>query len=386
MKQHTERLLDPKRTGHEAGRLEEELKNRIVGQDEAVRQVVNTYQTYLAGMNSPGRPIGNLLFLGPTGTGKTRLVEALAESLVGDAKAVLRIDCGEFQHGHEIAKLVGSPPGYLGHRETHPALSQTALNQYHTRTMKISFLLFDEIEKAGDSLWKLMLGILDKASLTLGDNSKVDFSSTMVFMTSNLGAADMQRALRPGLGFAPPQIAGRQKAGQPDPEINAKLADIGTAAARLAFSPEFINRIDRVLTFRPLGESQLRRILELELNLVQQRIIGTGAKRMFVLSPTQSAKEHLLRTGTDIRYGVRYLRRTIDRALVEPLSNLIASGQVGAGDVIRVNYSPKLERMTFSTPAQAPAGHAFSQPAGRWSIGERQTVGTDCGHSSAECG
>jgi ATP-dependent Clp protease ATP-binding subunit ClpB len=340
------------RTGHDAERLEDELKSRVVGQDEAVRQVVNTYQTYLAGMNSPGRPIGNLLFLGPTGTGKTRLVEALAESLVGDAKAVLRIDCAEFQHGHEIAKLVGSPPGYLGHRETHPALSQSVLNQYHTGNVKISFLLFDEIEKASDSLWKLMLGILDKASLTLGDNSRVDFSSTMVFMTSNLGAKEMQRAMRPGLGFAPPEIGGKHRTGLAEQDMNAKLADIGTAAARQAFSPEFMNRIDRVLTFRPLGESQLRRILDLELHLVQQRILGAGADRMFVLAPTQSAKDHLLSTGTDISYGVRYLRRTIDRALVEPLSNLIASGQVSSGDVIRVNYSPKLERMTFSAAAQ----------------------------------
>jgi ATP-dependent Clp protease ATP-binding subunit ClpB len=358
MGQRTERLLDPRRTGHEAGRLEEELKRRVVGQDEAVRQVVNTYQMYLAGMNSPGRPIGNLLFLGPTGTGKTRLVEALAESLVGDAKAVLRIDCGEFQHGHEIAKLVGSPPGYLGHRETHPALSQTALDQHHTRNVKISFLLFDEIEKASDSLWKLLLGILDKAALTLGDNTKVDFSSTMVFMTSNLGAIEMQRALRPGLGFAPPASGGRPRTAQAEPEINAKLSDIGTAAARQVFSPEFINRIDRVLTFRSLGESQLRRILELELHLVQQRILSAGAERMFVLS----AKDHLLRTGTDTRYGVRYLRRTIDRALVEPLSNLIASGQVHAGDVIRVNYSPKLDRMTFSTAAQAPGADTLGHP------------------------
>ena len=368
MAQRTERLLDTRRTGHEAGRLEEELKSRVVGQDEAVRQVVNTYQTYLSGMNSPGRPIGNLLFLGPTGTGKTRLVEALAESLVGDAKAVLRIDCGEFQHGHEIAKLVGSPPGYLGHRETHPALSQAALNQHHTPNVKISFLLFDEIEKASDSLWKLMLGILDKAALTLGDNSKVDFSSTIVFMTSNLGAKDMQKALRPGLGFAPPEIGGQHRTGLAAQEINAKLADIGTAAARQAFSPEFINRLDRVLTFRPLGDSQLRRILELELHLVQQRILSTGAERMFVLSPTQSAKDHLLRTGTDVSYGVRHLRRTIDRALVEPLSNLIASGQVAAGDVIRVNYSPKLDRMTFSTSAQAPAALACRQPAAMPSV------------------
>jgi ATP-dependent Clp protease ATP-binding subunit ClpB len=362
MARRTAKLLDPRKTGPEAGRLEEELKSRVVGQDEAVRQVVNTYQTYVAGMNSPGRPIANLLFLGPTGTGKTRLVEALAESLVGDAKAVIRIDCAEFQHGHEIAKLVGSPPGYLGHRETHPALSQAALNQHHTKTVKISFVLFDEIEKASDTLWNLLLGILDKASLTLGDNTKVDFSSAMVFMTSNLGAKDMQRALRPGLGFAPAG-AGHAKAGKAEPALDGKLTDIGTAAARQAFSPEFINRIDKVLVFRPLPETQLRRILDLELNLVQQRILSTGPERMFVLSLTHSAKERLLQTGSDIRYGVRYLRRTIDRALVEPLSNLIASGQVSAGDVVRVNYSPKLERMTFSTAAQSIRGHEFRQHA-----------------------
>lgn len=362
MRQHTAKLLDPRKTGHEAGRLEEDLKKRVVGQDEAVRQVVNTYQTYLAGMNTPGRPIGNLLFLGPTGTGKTRLVEALAESLVGDARAVIRIDCAEFQHGHEIAKLVGSPPGYLGHRETHPALSQSALNQHHTRTVKISFLLFDEIEKASDTLWNLLLGILDKASLTLGDNSKVDFSNTMIFMTSNLGAMDMQRALQPGMGFAPSKTGDRRGIGQVEPETNRKLADIGSAAARRVFSPEFINRIDRIQVFQPLGEPQLRRILELELHLVQQRILSAGAERALVLSLTQSAKDHLLRTGSDIRYGVRYLRRTVDRALVEPLSNLIASGQVSAGDTIRVNYNSRLERMMFSHVAEALRTVDIRQP------------------------
>ena len=180
------KLLDPMQTGPEAARLDSNVRKRIVGQDDAIQQIVDAYQTHLAGMSSPGRPIGNFLFLGPTGSGKTRLVEATAESLVGDARGIVKIDCAEFQHSHEIAKLIGSPPGYLGHRETHPLLSQEVLNQYHTERMKLSFVLFDEVEKASDALWNLLLGILDKATLTLGDNRRVDFSRAMIFMTSNL--------------------------------------------------------------------------------------------------------------------------------------------------------------------------------------------------------
>src|SRR5579871_3659336 len=207
-------LLDATQTGAEAEQLGSSLREKVVGQEEAVREIVDVYQTYLAGMSSPGRPIGNFLFLGPTGTGKTRLVEATAESLVGDASAVIKIDCAEFQHSHEIAKLIGSPPGYLGHRETHPLLSQEVLNQHHTDTMKLSFVLFDEIEKASDALWNLLLGILDKATLTLGDNRKVDFSRAMIFMTSNLGAAEMSAIISPKLGFGAAEMNRRQAVGQ----------------------------------------------------------------------------------------------------------------------------------------------------------------------------
>src|SRR5580704_17431205 len=195
------RKLDPSQTGHEAEKLNRDLHRLVIGQDDAINQIVSIYQTFLAGMTSPGRPIGNFLFLGPTGTGKTRLVEAAAESLLGDARSVLKVDCAEFQHSHEIAKLIGSPPGYLGHRETHPLLSQEVLNQYHTDTIKLSFVLFDEIEKASDALWNLLLGILDKGTLTLGDNRKVDFSRALIFMTSNLGATEMSSLMNPRLGF-----------------------------------------------------------------------------------------------------------------------------------------------------------------------------------------
>jgi ATP-dependent Clp protease ATP-binding subunit ClpA len=184
-------LLDPSRTGREAEDLEHKLRNFVVGQDEAIHEIVRAYQTYVAGLSPVGRPIGNFLFLGPTGSGKTRIVEATAECLLMDSRAVIKIDCAEFQHSHEVAKLLGSPPGYLGHRETHALLSQEALDQYHTDKVKISFVLFDEIEKASDAVWNLLLGILDKATLTLGDNRKVDFSAAMVFMTSNLGATEM---------------------------------------------------------------------------------------------------------------------------------------------------------------------------------------------------
>jgi ATP-dependent Clp protease ATP-binding subunit ClpB len=193
--------LDPTKTGREAEVFETSLRRSIVGQDEAIQQIVNIYQMYLTGMSAPGRPIGNFLFMGPTGTGKTRIVEATAEALVKNPRAVIKIDCAEFQHSHEIAKLIGSPPGYLGHRETHPLLSQEVLNQYHTDSTRISFVLFDEIEKASDALWNLLLGILDKGVLTLGDNRKVDFSRAMIFMTSNLGAAEMSALMNPRLGF-----------------------------------------------------------------------------------------------------------------------------------------------------------------------------------------
>src|SRR3978361_469876 len=236
--------LDPKKTGVDAEKLDDNLRRRIVGQDDAIQQIINIYQTHLAGMSSPGRPIGNFLFLGPTGSGKTRMVEALAESLVGDVRSVLKIDCAEFQHSHEIAKLIGSPPGYLGHRETHPLLSQEVLNQYHTDRVKISFVLFDEIEKASDALWNLLLGVLDKATLTLGDNRRVDFSRAMIFMTSNLGEAEMGSILRPKLGFATSEVERRHASGELDEGLNEKVARAGVEAARRKFTPEFINRID----------------------------------------------------------------------------------------------------------------------------------------------
>jgi ATP-dependent Clp protease ATP-binding subunit ClpB len=355
------RQLDPAQTGWEAEKLDADLRKRIVGQDAAIEQIISIYQTNLAGMSSVGRPIGNFLFLGPTGSGKTRLVEATAESLLGDGRAVIKIDCAEFQHSHEIAKLIGSPPGYLGHRETHPLLSQEVLNQYHTERFKLSFVLFDEIEKASDSLWNLLLGILDKATLTLGDNRRVDFSRALIFMTSNLGASEMGSMLRPNVGFAASDRERRNASGVIDEKLNDKVARAGLEAARRKFTPEFMNRIDKTVVFRPLGEAELRKILTLELNMVQQRVFSSATGAPFVFSLTEPAKEFLLREGTDMKYGARHLKRAIERNLVHPLSNLIATQQVRGGDLIRVDFDAFGSRLTFFKEAEDMPAYAMVQ-------------------------
>src|SRR6202051_1927170 len=344
--------LDPTRTGREAEALEVSLGRLIVGQDEAIQQIVNIYQMYLTGMTPPGRPIGNFLFLGPTGSGKTRIVEATAETLVKNARAVIKIDCAEFQHSHEIAKLIGSPPGYLGHRETHPLLSQEVLNQYQTETMKVSFVLFDEIEKASDALWNLLLGILDKATLTLGDNRKVDFSKAMIFMTSNLGAAEMSSIMAPKLGFGSSDARIKASTGVFDDKMTGKIARSGVEAARRKFTPEFMNRLDKIVTFSPLGTEQLKKILDIELNLVQQRIFNTSTDRAFVFTLSDSSKSFLLTEGTDLKYGARHLKRAIERLLVQPMSNLIATNQVRGGDWIRVDYNDDALLLSFAREAE----------------------------------
>src|SRR5919106_806027 len=336
-------VLDPSRTGREAEGLEQSLRRSIIGQDEAIQQIVNIFQMHLTGMSAPGRPIGNFLFLGPTGSGKTRIVEATAEALVKNPRAVIKIDCAEFQHSHEIAKLIGSPPGYLGHRETSPMLTQENLDRYHTEETKLSLVLFDEIEKASDSLWQLLLGILDKATLTLGDNRRVDFSKTMLVMTSNLGAREMSELISGGIGFAPKQGGKHPQ----DSEVDQKIYRTAVEAARKKFSPEFMNRIDKVVVFRSLKEHHLRLILELELASVQERImLSAGTK--FVFQCSDEAKNMLLDEGIDYKYGARHLKRAVERFLVYPLSNLVATEQVGLGDLVYVDFDDSRGKLTFS--------------------------------------
>lgn len=335
--------LDPDQKSPRAQDFEERLTARIVGQERAVRRMSGLYQIFLAGMNPPSRPIGTMLFLGPTGSGKTRVIEAAAEALYGDANAIVKIDCAEFQHSHEIAKLIGSPPGYLGHRETSPMLTQENLDRMHTDDLKLSLVLFDEIEKASDSLWQLLLGILDKATLTLGDNRRVDFSRAMVIMTSNLGAREMSELISGGIGFAP----GKGAKNPNDTDVDQKIYRTAVEAARRKFSPEFMNRIDKVVVFRSLKEHHLRQILDLELQAVQDRIMQSAGTK-FVFQCSETAKDNLLKEGLDFKYGARHLKRSVERFLVYPLSNLVATGQIGLGDLVNVDVDENTRKLVFS--------------------------------------
>jgi len=335
----TKLSLDPERRSTQTLEFQNSLGAKIVGQEEGVQALVDLYQVFCAGLNSPGRPVGNLLFLGPTGSGKTRIVEAAAEILFGDPRAVIKVDCAEFQHSHEIAKLIGSPPGYLGHRETHPLITQEALAANHTDKLKLSFLLFDEIEKASDALWQLLLGMLDKATLTLGDNRRVDLSQTVIFMTSNLGGGEITELMTGGMGFIQPKD-------KPTADLDTKVERTAVEAARRKFSPEFMNRLDKVVVFHPLQRMQLEQVLDIELGQVQQRVLET-ARGQFLFKVTQAARDFLLLEGTDQRYGARHLKRAIERHIVYPLANLLATEQVRLGDLIKIDWDGQHKQLTF---------------------------------------
>jgi ATP-dependent Clp protease ATP-binding subunit ClpB len=337
-------FLNPQLKCPRAQEFDEKLSARIVGQEDAIHDMSGLYQLFLAGLNQTNRPLGTLLFLGPTGSGKTRVVEAAAEVLFGDSKAIIKIDCAEFQHSHEIAKLVGSPPGYLGHRETLPLLSQENLDRFHTDEVPLSLVLFDEVEKASDALWQLLLGVLDKATLTLGDNRRVDFSRAVIVMTSNLGAREISDLVNGSIGFA----AAKKPNALPEDAscIDEKIRRTAVQAASRRFSPEFMNRIDKVVVFHSLNEQHLRQILELELKALQNRIMSSDTK--FVFECSDAVKEMLLREGIDWKYGARHLKRSIDRLLLLPLSNLVATGQVTSGDAVYVDLNDSGSDVEFS--------------------------------------
>jgi len=307
-----------------------------------VRRMSGLYQIFLAGMNPPARPIGTMLFLGPTGSGKTRVIESGRRSSLRRHQWCRENRLRRVSALARIAKLIGSPPGYLGHRETSPMLTQENLDRTHTEDVKLTLVLFDEIEKASDSLWQLLLGILDKATLTLGDNRRVDFSKCMVIMTSNLGAREMSDLISGGIGFAP----GKGAKNPHDTEVDQKIYRTAVEAARRKFSPEFMNRIDKVVVFRSLKEHHLRAILDLELQAVQERIMMSAGTK-FVFQCSEDAKDMLLQEGIDFKYGARHLKRAIERFLVYPLSNLVATGQIGLGDLVQIGLNKSAGKLTF---------------------------------------
>ncbi len=359
--------LDPSKRSTDTIDFQSALRSKIVGQEEAVQALVDLYQVFRAGLNSPGRPVGNLLFLGPTGSGKTRIVEAAAEILFGDARAVIKVDCAEFQHSHEIAKLIGSPPGYLGHRETHPLITQETLAACHTEKLKLSFLLLDEIEKASDALWQLLLGILDKATLTLGDNRKVDLSKTVIFLTSNLGGGEITELMEGGMGFIQPKD-------KPATGLDEKVQRTAVEAARRKFSPEFMNRLDKIVVFHPLRKEQLQEVLDIELGQVQQRVLDT-AKGQVLFRVTPAGRDFLLQEGTDQRYGARHLKRAIERHVVYPLANLLATDQVNLGDLVCIDWDKTNNRLTFVREGEGALVEPAAKRAGAAAAGAEATDG-----------
>lgn len=321
--------LDPRRHGQATREFEAFLRSRIVGQDAAIEAVTEMYQMFLVGMSPPDRPVGNLLFLGPTGSGKTYVVEVVAEALFGSPHAFIKIDCAEFQEPHEIAKLLGSPPGYVGHGQTQPLITQESLAQWHNDKLKLSLLLFDEIEKASEALWQILLGILDKATLTLGDNRHVNLCLCLIFMTSNLGAAEMRDLIEGGIGF----VTGTTVV---DAHLDEKVTRTALEAARHRFSPEFINRIDKLVVFNTLRPEHLAKVLELELGKVQQRISMATGQSHFTFRCSPAVKQWLLKEGTDPRYGARQMKRVIERNIVYALANLLATDQIAPEECIDI--------------------------------------------------
>jgi ATP-dependent Clp protease ATP-binding subunit ClpA len=323
-----------------AGNLLTELTNRVVGQTQAMTQIVPYVQMYRAGLAPEGRPAGVFLLLGPTGTGKTRTVEALADVLHGSERCMLKVDCGEFQMEHEVAKLIGAPPGYLGHRETQPMLTQQKLTAATSEGSSLSLVLFDEIEKAAPSMTRLLLGVLDKAALRLGDNTTVNFERTLIFLTSNLGARAMHREISPDFGFEAMVPQGHRGGA-------AKLGSIGMGEVRRKFSPEFINRIDAVITYLPLEAESMAAILDQQIMALERHIHNRLQERAFGLDLTGEARALLLRRGISAEFGARELKRTILRQLTQPLAAMVETGRVPPESVVRVEIAEDGESLTL---------------------------------------
>ena len=308
-----------------------------------MEQIVPYVQMHRAGLAPEGRPAGVFLLLGPTGTGKTRTVEALADVLHGSEKSLLRVDCGEFQMEHEVAKLIGAPPGYLGHRETQPMLTQQKLGSVASEGCNLSLILFDEIEKAAASMTRLLLGVLDKAILRLGDNTTVNFERTLIFLTSNLGAEAMRKEISPDFGFEA-MLASSHRGSV------GKLHAIGMGEVKRKFSPEFVNRIDAVIAYQPLQAESLAEILDQQIVALERHIRNRLEERAFDVEIGAEAHAWLLRKGTSIEYGARELKRTILRNVTQPLAAMVEMGKIPPGCTVMVNLLPDGETLTLIVP------------------------------------
>jgi ATP-dependent Clp protease ATP-binding subunit ClpB len=337
------RTLDPKRQSYKAEALASRLSLRIVGQTGPTQALLSAIAKYQSGFYDKTKPIFSMLGLGPTGVGKTGVFEAFAEGLFGSPKHMLKVDCAEFQHSHEIAKLVGSPPGYLGHRETHPFFTNASLAALRTPELDFTIVLWDEIEKASDSLWNLLLGILDKGTLTTGTNEKVDMTKTVHLMTSNVGSADISDEASIGFDAGQKQMTDQQ------------VSDTVMAAARRKFMPEFLGRLDEIAVFKTLTESEIAEVLGLQLNDLSDRIM-LSAPVPFEFNVSPAAIRQLLKEGYDRRYNARGLKHVIEKHIALPLGRLMSTGQVMPNDIIIVDFD-----QNWKYYAQIPLARAAAE-------------------------
>ncbi len=333
----------------QTGDLMKLLSRRIVGQPTALERIVPYLRMYQTHLNVPDRPAGIFLLLGPSGTGKTRTVEVLAEVLHGSAKHLLKIDCAEYQSDHEVAKLIGAPPGYIGHRETKPLLTQERLLACVSPHSDLALVLFDEIEKASPAFTALLLGLLDRATLRLGDNTTVDFEKSFIFMTSNLGAREMLKVVRPDIGF---QGVERRSAAS----IAERLQSLGLDAVRRRFSPEFVNRLDAVITYRPLGAEALAAILAHHIAELQTHVHTQLGARSFEIAVSPAAREFLVGHGASPESGARELKRTVHRRLTQPLAALVADGGVAPGATVVADLAADGEALSLRVEAATTPG------------------------------
>jgi ATP-dependent Clp protease ATP-binding subunit ClpB len=305
--------------------MEERLRQRVIGQDAALATVANAIRRSRSGLSDPRRPIGSFLFLGPTGVGKTELARALAEFLFDDEHAMVRLDMSEYMEKHSVARMIGAPPGYVGYEEGGQLTEQVRRRPY-------SVVLLDEIEKAHPDVFNVLLQILEDGRLTDGKGRTVDFRNTVIIMTSNVGSTAIF------------ELAAKDR---------KKAREEAMTALRELFRPEFLNRVDDIVMFSPLGKAQIERIIDLQLEDVKKRL----AERKVTIELTPAAKSLLLREGYDPAYGARPMKRAIQRLIQDPLALRILDGEIRPGETILVDAEAKAEEMKFA-PAQARAGAA----------------------------
>jgi len=320
--------------------MEERLKERVIGQDEAVQHVSNAIRRSRAGLSDPRKPIGSFIFLGPTGVGKTELARALAEFLFDDEKAMLRIDMSEYMEKHTVSRLIGAPPGYVGYEEGGQLTEQVRRRPY-------SVLLLDELEKAHPDVFNVLLQVMDDGRLTDGKGRTVDFKNVVIVMTSNLGSEHFHNLYQP-IGFLPNGKSGKSKKESGEDEGRAREIELAHKAilqqVKTHFKPEFLNRVDDILIFNPLGQAQLTRIVDLRLEDVKRLLVD----RKITLDLTPAAKEALFREGYDPNYGARPMKRAIQKLVQDPLAMKILDGEVLHGDHVVIDADGADGKLAFA--------------------------------------